>query len=180
MFDTKNDQKITSLFKREIHFVDNLKINMFLNNDIIELENFVIDMIKKHAMINNIDIIISLKIRFFKLTIQRFVHFKKTTVISSHVEIIVAVHHVELSTTKDFLFESNDNFNFILYAHLVDAFTKSIVVRNDKEFSIMISRNFRLSKIFEIDFFNDFHIDIDDENVKYLVVKKSKFTHKND
>ena len=69
MFDTKNNQKITSLFKREIHFVDNLKINMFLNNDIIEFENFVIDIIKKHAMINNIDIIISLKIRFFKLTI---------------------------------------------------------------------------------------------------------------
>ena len=180
MFDTKNDQKITSLFKREIHFVDNLKINMFLNNDIIEFENFVIDIIKKHAMINNIDIIISLKIRFFKLTIQRFVHFKKIIVISSHVEMIVVVHHAELSITKDFLFESNDNFNFILYAHLVDAFIKSIIVRNDKEFPVMISRNFRLDKISEIDFFSDFHIDIDDENVKYFVVKESKFTHKND
>ena len=180
MFDTKNDQKITSLFKREIHLVDNLKANMFLNNDIIEFENFVIDMIKKHAIIDNIDIIISLKIRFFKLTIQRSVHFKKITVISSHVEMIVVVHHVELSITKDFLFESNDNFNFILYAHLFDASIKSIIVRNDREFSVMIFRNFRLDRIFEIDFFNDFHIDIDDENVKYLVVKKSKFIHKND
>ena len=93
---------------------------------------------------------------------------------------IVVVHHVELSITKNFLFESNDNFNFILYAHFVDAFTKSIVVRNDKKFSIMIFKNFRLNKIFEIDFFNNFHIDIDDENVKYFVVKKSKFIHKND
>ena len=57
MLNTKNNQKITSLFKREIHFVNNLKINMFLNNDIIEFENFVIDMIKKHAIIDNIDII---------------------------------------------------------------------------------------------------------------------------
>ena len=180
MFDTKNDQKITSLFKREIHFVDNLKINMFLNNDIIEFENFAIDMIKKHAIIDNIDIIISLKIRFFKLTIQRFVHFKKIIVISLHVEMIVVVHHTELSITKKFLFESNDNFNFILYTHFVDAFIKSIIVRNDKEFSIMIFKNFRLDKIFEIDFFNDFHIDIDDDDVKYLIVKKFKFIHKND
>ena len=179
MFDTKNDQKITSLFKREIHFVDNLKINMFLNNDIIEFENFVIDMIKKHAMINNIDIIISLKIRFFKLTIQRFVHFKKITIISLHVEMIVVVHYVELSITKKILFESNNNFNFILYAHFVDAITKFIVVRNDKKFSIIIFKNLRLNKIFEIDFFNDFYIDIDDKNVKYFVVKKSKFIHKN-
>ena len=44
----------------------------------------------------------------------------------------------------------------------------------------MISKNFRLDRIFEIDFLNDFHIDIDDEDVKYFVVKKSKFIHKND
>ena len=180
MFDTKNDQKITSLFKREVHLVDNLKINMFLSNDIIEFEDFAIDMIKRHAMIDSIDIIISLKIRFFKLTIQRFVHLKKITIISSHVELIVVVHHVELSITRDFLFESNDNFNFILYAHLVDAFIKSIIVRNDREFSIMIFRNFRLNKIFEIDFSNDFHIDIDDEDVKYFIVKEFKFIFKND
>ena len=180
MSDTKNDQKVTSLFRREVHFVKNLKVNMLLNNDIIEFENFVIDMIKRHAIIDNIDIIISLKIRFFKLTIQRFVHFKKITIISSHVEMIVVVHHVELSTTRDFLFESNDSLNFILYAYLVDASIKSIVVRNDREFSIMISRNFRLDRVFEIDFSNDFHIDIDNDDVKYLIVKKSKFTHKND
>ena len=167
------------MFKREIHLVDNLKINMFLNNDIIEFENFVIDIIKKHAMINNIDIIISLKIRFFKLTIQRSIHFKKITIISLHVEMIVVVHHVELSITKNFLFESNDNFNFILYAHFVDAFIKFIVVHNDKKFLIIISRNFRLNKIFEIDFFNDFYIDIDDDDIKYLIVKKFKFIHKN-
>ena len=180
MFDTKNDQKITSLFKREIHLVDNLKVNMLLNNDIIEFKDFVIDMIKRHAIIDNIDIIISLKVRFLKLTIQRFIHLKKITIISSHVELIVDVHHVELSITRDFLFESNDNFNFILYVHLVDAFIKFIIVRNDRKFSIMISRNFRLDRVFEIDFSNDFHIDIDDDDVKYLVVKKLKFTHKDD
>ena len=130
-------------------------------------------------MIDSIDIIISLKIRFFKLTIQRFIYFKKITIISSHVELIVVVHHIELTITRNFLFESNDNFNLIMYAHLVDAFIKFIIVRNDKEFSIMIFRNFRLNKIFEIDFSSDFHIDIDDENVKYFVVKEFKFIHKN-
>ena len=180
MFDTKNDQKITSLFKRKIHLVDNLKVNILLSNDIIKFENFVIDMIKRHEIIDSIDIIILLKIRFLKLTIQRFIHFKKITIISSHVELIVIVHHVEFSITKDFLFESNDSLNFILYAHFVDAFIKSIIVCNDREFSIINSRNFRLDKVFEIDFSNDFHIDIDDDDVKYFVVKKFKFIHKDD
>ena len=34
--------------------------------------------------------------------------------------------------------------------------------------------------MFKIDFLNDFHIDIDDENIKYFVVKKFKFIHKNE
>ena len=180
MSDTKNDQKTTSLFRREIHLVDNLKANMLLDNDIIEFEDFAIDMTKRHAVIDSTDITISLKIRSPKLTIQRSVHLKKTTVIPPHIELTVAVHHAELSTTRDFLFEPNDSLNFILYAHLVDASTKSIIVRNDREFPVMISRNFRLDRMFEIDFSSDFHIDIDDDDVRYLVVKKFKFIHKDD
>ena len=175
---TKDDQKITSLFRREIHLVDNLKANMLLNNDIIGFENFAIDMTKRHAMIDSIGIIISLKVRFFKLTIQRSIHFKKITIISSHAEMIVAVHHAELPATRDFLFEPDDSLNFILYAHLIDASTKSIVVRNDREFPVMISRNFRLSKVSEIDFLSGFHIDIDDDDVRYLAAKEFRFTHK--
>ena len=76
MFDTKNDQNVTFMFRREIHLIDNLKINMFLKNDIIDFKNFIIDITKKRAIIDNIDIIVVLKIRFFKLTIQRSIYFK--------------------------------------------------------------------------------------------------------
>ena len=43
-----------------------------------------------------------------------------------------------------------------------------------------IFRNFRLDRVFEIDFSIDFHIKTNKQNVRYLIVKKSKFTHKNE
>ena len=64
MFDTKNDKKIISLFKYKMHFVNNLKTNMFLNNNIINFENFTIDMIKRQIIIVNINIIVVLKYVF--------------------------------------------------------------------------------------------------------------------
>ena len=69
IFNTKNDKKIILLFKRKMYFVNNLKTNIFLNNNIINFKNFTIDIIKRQIIIVNIDIIVVLKIRFFKLTI---------------------------------------------------------------------------------------------------------------
>ena len=113
-------------------------------------------MTKRRAIIDNIDIIVVLKINFLKLTIQRLIHFKKIIVISFHTNMIIVVYHVELSIIKKNFFESNDNFNFILYVYFVDAFIKFIIVRNDKNLSIMIFKNFRFDEIFEIHFFKRF------------------------
>ena len=175
---TKDGQKVTSLFRREVHLVDNLKANMLLGNDIIGPEGFAIDMAKRHAVISSTGITIPLEVRSPKLAIQRPVHLKKTTVIPPHAEMAVAVHHAGLPATRDFLFEPDDSLNFTLYAHLVDASTKSIIVRNDREFPVMIPRNFRLGRVSEIDFPSGFHIDTDDEDVRYLAAKEPKSTHK--
>ena len=65
-----------------------------------------------------------------------------------------------------------------MYAHLVDVFTKTIIIRNDNDMSIQISRNFRLKKVFELKYFNVFYVFNEKNNVHELTMKQSIFVHK--
>ena len=179
--DIKNDKFVISILRREVHLIDNLKANMLINNDVLDFENIIIDSIKKQIHIINIDVIISMNIRSSKISIQRFVYIRKIIMILSQFEMIIIIHHTTLFASRDFLFEFANDINFTLYAHLVNVFTFAILVRNDKNQSIQIFRNFRLNRISEFDFLNVFQIDIEKiDQVKHLTIKKSKFTHQND
>ena len=106
---------------------------------------------------------------------------RKIIVIFLHAKIIIFVHNVTLSINRDFLFKSNNDINLSIYAHLVDAFTFFIVIRNEQNVSIQISRNYRLDRIFELDFANVFYInDSNKNNVRQLTIKKLKFVYRND
>ena len=180
LLDTKNDKKITSIIRREIHLIDDLKINMFFENDIMKSERIVINITKKIVVVNNIDVTIFLKTRFVKNVIQKSMHLRKIVVVFSRFEMKIAVHNACLSKSKNFLFElDNDIVELIMYVHIVDVFTFSILIRNDKNFLIKIFKNYRLDKIIEIDFLNVFQIQTN-ENVRFLTVRQLKFTHRND
>ena len=66
-----------------------------------------------------------------------------------------------------------------IYVYLIDLSTTSIIIRNDKNLSIIILKNTRLKQTIETDFFNVFHIE-NKNNVKQLMIKKSKFAHTNE
>ena len=177
----KNDKSVTFVLRRKIHLMNNFKINMLIDNDVFDFENIIINSIKKQTHIINIDVIISLNIRSSKISIQRFVHIRKITVISLQFEMTVVIHHTTLFANRDFLFEFANDINFTLYVHLVDVFTFAVFVRNDRDQTIQISRNFRLDRISKFDFFNVFQIDIENaDQIRHLTAKKSKFTHQND
>ena len=61
------------------------------------------------AIIDNTNVIISLKIRSAKFAINKSIHLKKTVVVFSYIVMIVFVHHANLSITRDFLFELMTN-----------------------------------------------------------------------
>ena len=93
--DNKDDSSIKTLIERKIHFVKNLKINMLINNNIIVFENIVFDVKKKLVNIDNCDIIVLMKIRFRVVHVQqRSIHVKKTIVLSSRAQLIIAVHNL--------------------------------------------------------------------------------------
>ena len=58
LFKIKNEKKIISILRCEIYLIDDLKINLLFNNNIINFKKIVIDIINKSIIINNINVII--------------------------------------------------------------------------------------------------------------------------
>ena len=167
-----------SFIQRKIYLIDNLKINIFIENNITNIEKFIIDITKKRVIINNIDTFITLNVRLFKIAIQRLIHLRKIIVISLYAKMIISIHNVIFSNNQDFLFESNDDIKLLIYVRLVNAFIFFIIIRNEQNVSIQISRNYRLNRISKLDFSNVFYIDDSNENnVRHLIIKKLKFVH---
>ena len=66
---------------------------------------------------------------------------------------------------------------FSLYVHLINAFTKTILVVDNTNEIIRISRNFRLNKLIEFNYFHVFHLK-EDFDITKLIIHKLKFNHK--
>ena len=69
------------LIQCEIFLIDNLKINMLFDNNIINIEKLIINIIKKHFIMNNIKILITLNVCSFKIAIQRLIYLRKIIVV---------------------------------------------------------------------------------------------------
>ena len=173
----KNDISFKIIIRREIHLISHFKINMLINNDVICFENIVIDSTNIKIYIDSCDVIVSIKIRFRDAqTQQRFIHARKTIILSSRNYLIISIHQFndELLDDRDFFFESND-IDFIFYVHLIDFFIKTILIFNDTNQIIKIFRNFQLNKLIEFDYSHFFHVD---ENfVKKLIIRHFKIIH---
>ena len=153
---------------------------MLFENDILNSKNITIDVVKKTIFIDNIDVIISLKTRSTKSVVQRLVHLRKTIIVSSHTKMTISINHFSLSIIKNFFFESNNDLSIFMYVHIIDVDINVIIIRNVKNVSIKILKNYRLNRISKIDFLNAFHIDNVNEKMRDLTLKHSKITHKND
>jgi hypothetical protein len=148
---------VREVIRREVHLIDNLKANMLIENDILELEGIFIDEANNKATIfscNNM--IISIEIRVLsKSMIKKALHARSFTMISSHFMLVIPIHHSNLSSNRDFLFEPDD-LNISLFAHAIDSSITAIMTKNDTDSTIKIPRNDRLGIATEILYPNAF------------------------
>ena len=186
--DVKNDNFVKVFIRREIHlidnfkintFIDNFKINMFIDNDVIVSKEVVFDLIKKQTFIDNCEMTITFDVRLrINHAQQRFIYVKKTTVLFFRNQMIIFIHHFvdELFVNRDFLFEFDES-NLTLYVHIIDVDIKVVLIINDSNTIVKISRNFRLNKLIEFDFSQTYHLN-EIENVVELIRRRFKFEHK--
>ncbi len=177
-FAGKNPQgkPVRGVIRREVHLVDNLKANMLIGNDILGPEGISIDGANSKATIASCQgMTIPIEIRTLtKGMINKALHARSTTVIPPHSMTAIPIHHSNLPSDRDFLFEPSDS-NASLFAHAIDASTNCIMAKNDSPQSIKISRNARLGRITEIQYPNAFHVDSD---IRDYAERKPTRSHK--
>jgi len=171
----KNDEEneIRTMFRREIHLINDLKTNIFIEINIINSKKIVVDLTTRIAKIESYKIIVLIKIRISSNIILKLIHFKKSITISLRSKLSIKIHYFAILENRDFLFESNEILHFINYVYLIDVTTKTIILKNDTNMLVHISRNYCLSKLFEIKYLNAFHLDAIDK-MRDLVVRQSK------
>ncbi len=176
--DILNNKSIRDMIRREVHLIDELKINMLIDNDILELEDIFIDETNSKITIANCNnMIISIEIRtLLKRAINKTLHARAIIMISAHSMTIISIHNANLSSNRDFLFESDD-IDISFYVHAIDNFITAIMTKNFTNKIVKISRNDRLEKVTEIQYLNAFHAD-SDANLQNYVEKTSRHVHK--
>ena len=174
----KNEIVVKAMITREIHLIDNLKINMLIENDFMKSKKIDINVTKEIAHIDSCDVIVALNVKISRIIVHTSIHARKTIIVFSHIEIVLSIHFTTIFANRDFLFESK-NLNLSLYVHLTNVEFKNIVVKNDNDKFVHISRNCRVERMIELDFSNAYVISIDDDNdVVEFVVRKSFTKHK--
>ena len=91
--------------RRKLYIVDNLRIKIFIKNNIIKFKEIVINVINKKIRINSCDITINIIARSRDEFIRRKIYIKVSIFVSSHSEIILLIKKISLSNDRDFLFK---------------------------------------------------------------------------
>ena len=86
----------------------------------------------------------------------------------------ISIHKIT-TFERDYILESKEIKNILVYAYVMNVNTSSIFVRNKKNKSIRISRNFCLNDLIEFEYSNVLQISIEHAN---LTLKTSKLTYK--
>ena len=174
----KNEIVVKTMITREIHLIDDLKINMFIENDFMKSKKIDINVTKKIVHIDSCDVIVALNVKISRIIVHTSIHARKTIIVFSHIEIVLSIHFIIISANRNFLFESK-NFNLSFYVHLTNAEFKNIIVKNDSDKFVHISRNCRVKRMIELNFPNAYMITIDDDNdVVEFAMRKSFTKHK--
>ena len=76
----------------------------------------------------------------------------------SYSQVLILMHFIEsLFNLRDFLFELEEESYLLLYAYLVDSFLLIVLIRNNSNLIIKISRNYRIRIIVEANFNSYYH-----------------------
>ena len=90
---------------RKLYIVDNLRIKIFIKNNIIKFKEIVINVINKKVRINNYSITINIIVRSRDEFIRRKIYIKVFIFVSSHSEIMLLIKKINLFNNRDFLFK---------------------------------------------------------------------------
>ena len=159
--DEKNDKSTKIMIRRKIYLINNFKINIFINNDVIDSKRWNINLNKKQIFIENCEIVVSIDIqrRLINQSQYKSIYIIKVIIMSLNSKMTIFIYHFidAIFNDKIFFFEFND-INFTMYVYFINSLTQIIVIRNNNLKVVKISRNFRLKYLTKINYSNFFSL----------------------
>ena len=142
---------------RKIHLIDDLKINMLIENDILEFESFIIDVSKKTITINNCEIIIELFIKQRDFFVRRNILSNHKIIVSLDSQARISFDY-NISKEKNFFFELFIESDCTMFHHLINSYISEIVMQNDSSKSVIIFKRFCLKSVSKLTYDHCFQI----------------------
>ena len=149
MLNVKEDKQIMTGIDRKIHFVNDLKTNLLIENDFLKFEKVIIDVNKRKIIIVNCNVTIDFFIKQRDLYVKRNIYVNQIIIILTNQEILISIKF-SISENKDFLFELFSNVNVTLFHYVIDFYTNEMIIRNDSFKFLKILNNFRFEIIIEM------------------------------
>lgn len=162
----KANENILACIKNELHIINGLQVNLFIENDILGSEGLTLDITQGKVYIPGCNTIIKITSRPKSQFTSKIFHANSHIIIFSRSQKIIPVRALKLFEDKDFLFEPTTHWKLTFYAHFVDHYTTGNLAQNESNKPIQISKYTKLGEISEILYNNCFQTSLEPNMAK--------------
>ena len=152
--------------KKNVHVINNLKIKILINIDIICSKKMTTNLQTRKLIIDNYDISTSIICIFVDFKINRIARSHYVVIVFAYSILIVSfkTQNFALSNEKNYFFQSHViSFDFEvendIIIYIINVKTFVIHVRNAIDKSIVVFKHIKLDKIFDFEKENCYHVD---------------------
>ena len=166
----QNNFKIVAHFEREIHLVDDLKINIFVDMNILIFEFMTLNLKHRLLIIINCNMTVSLSMIFREQRIDKILRAIVVVIVSFYFCVIVSIklrdNVLFIDRDYSFCFKSNQMLkqknNF--FTVIIDFNSMTIQIRNVNNQFYRISRNLKIDNFRDFEKNNCYAINVDDNH----------------
>ncbi len=173
--DNNGDDDTARTAPQELHIVNGLPTGILIGNDIITPERIDLLVSQQVTQIRSCKVKATIETLNRRPLIRRVVHSKKDLTLPPHTETTVLIHHLNLPD-RDFFFEPS-NTKLSMYAEIINMDTGQVLVKNDSNVAVHISRNMRLGEAVGTQFDGCFHITTGQEDIAELATRRPAQEH---
>ena len=141
--------------RREVHIVNDLRVNLLLDTDAMISENMTINYLNNQlSMTSCEDFVIVISINFIDSRVNRVIRIKAVIrlALNTMIEVSIQIREKDnLSSRRDYLFQSATSIELEseddVFAHVIDANINFFQIRNIITESIVLSKHAKLKRI---------------------------------
>lgn len=147
---SNEEQRVYASIRCELHLGKRLRANTLINNNILALKSFVLNVGLGHSLVRSCGVKIAIRLRQRGQFLKKKLFAEKDGVILPCSETMMSLLAIPLPDDRNFLFHSTTQLNLTFFAHIMHHDTKKVLVRNTSDRPLHISRRQKLGHVVDI------------------------------